>query len=94
MRRDAYRATLWHQISWKTALDTVEARLGLQLDAKNRSLGRWKIAIEKAYADFRENLPGFKPDPFASMVFASDGRSEGSNYPNLIVPRERARYGL
>lgn len=52
------------------------------------------MIIEKAYADFRENLPEFEPDAFACLVFATDGRSEGSNYPNLIVPGERERYGL
>jgi len=81
-------------ISWKTALDTIDARLGLHLDAEKGSLRRWRMIIEKAYADFRENLPEFKPDEFACLVFATDGRSEGSNYPNLIAPEERERYGL
>lgn len=52
------------------------------------------MVIEGAYADFRENLPEFKPDQFVSLVFATDGRSGGSNYPNLIAPEERERYGL
>jgi hypothetical protein len=85
---------LWHQTSWKTALDTIEARLGLQLDPGNGSLGHWKTIIGKAYADFRENLPEFEPDLFVSLVFATDGRSEGSDFPNLLVATERERFGI
>ena len=75
-------------------MDTIEARVRLQLDAKNGSLGYWKTVIEKTCADFQTKLPGFEPDPFASLVFAADGRSAGSNFPNLIEPGERERYGL
>ncbi|KAF9779631.1 hypothetical protein BJ322DRAFT_1168073 [Thelephora terrestris] len=81
-------------MSWKTALDTIEARIGLHAGSENEPLGPWKMTIEKAYADFRENIPAFEPDLFASLVFATDGRPEGSNFPNLIVPTERERYGL
>lgn len=81
-------------MSWKVALDTIDARCRLHLDAANGSSGQWKMVIEGAYADFRENLPEFEPDQFVSLVFATDGRSGGSNYPNLIAPEERERYGL
>ena len=76
------------------ALDTIDARLGLCSDAENGLLRHWKVIIEKAYADFQENLPGFEPPSFASLVLATDGRSEGSNFPNLIEPKEREPYGL
>jgi len=81
-------------LPWKRALDTIDARLGLCSDAGNGLLRHWKMIIEKASADFRENFPGFEPPLFASLVMAADGRSEGSNFPNLIAPEERERYGL
>ena len=76
------------------ALDTIDARLGSRSNVENGSLRRWKVIIKKAYADFRENLPGFEPPSFLSLVLATDGRSGGSNFPNLMVPKERERYGL
>jgi hypothetical protein len=75
-------------------LDTIDARLGLGSGAENGPLRRRKTIIEKAYDDFRANLPGFEPTSFASLVIATDGRSEDSSYPNLLVPEERERYGL
>ena len=62
--------------------------------AENGSLGHWKTIIEKAYASFQAKLPGSEPSLFSSQVLATDGRSEGSKYPNLVLPEERERYGL
>ncbi|KAF9779639.1 hypothetical protein BJ322DRAFT_1088430 [Thelephora terrestris] len=81
-------------ISWNTVLGTIDARLGLDSDAENGPLRRRKTIIAKAYDDFRANLPGFEPTSLASLVIATDGRSEDSSYPNLLVPEERERYGL
>ena len=81
-------------MSWKTALDTIDTRLRARLHAKNESLQHWKLIIENAYSDFQANFPGFRPDPFAGLVMSSDGRSGDSNFPNLVVPGERERYGL
>ena len=94
MRRDAYWVTILGQACWKTALDTVDARLGLGLDAGNGSLGHWKTIIENAYANFQENFPGFEFNSFACLVIATDGRAEDTNFPNLAVPEEREPYGL
>ncbi|KAF9779638.1 hypothetical protein BJ322DRAFT_369059 [Thelephora terrestris] len=80
--------------SWNTMLDTIDTRLGLCSDAEKGSLQRRKAIIKKAYDDFQENLPGFEPSSFASLVIAADGRSKDSSYPNLLVPEERERYGL
>lgn len=70
-------------MSWKIALDTIDARLRLCSDAENGSLRHWKTIIEKAYADFQENFPGFEPNSFASLVAEEDGRAE-----------ERENYGI
>ena len=94
MRWDAYQAALCIQMSWKMALDTIDARLGLRSAAENESLGRWKITIEKAFTDFRGKCPGFAPGTLPSLVIALDGRLEGSNFPNLVVPKERERFDL
>ena len=75
MGRDAYQVTLCIQMSWKTALDTIDARLGLCSDAGNGLLRQWKMVIRKAYANFRENLPEFEPTSFTSLVIVTDGRS-------------------
>ena len=81
-------------MSWKRALDTIDARTGLYPDTGNGSLERWKGAIQRAYADFQANLPGLGPNSFASLVMASDGRSEGSRFPNLVAPKGRELYGF
>jgi hypothetical protein len=75
-------------------LNTIDARLGLHLDGENGSLRDWKVVIGKAYDDFRANLPGHEPATFLSLVLATDGRSEGSNFPNLAMPAARERYGV
>ena len=75
-------------------MDTIDARVGSHSDAEKGSLRHWKRVLEKAHADFQANFPGFEPHPFACLVMATDGRSEGSKFPNLIVPKERERYGL
>ena len=81
-------------MSWKTALVTIHARLGLCSDVGKGSLQHWKTAIEKACADFRENLLAeCRPDPFASLVIATDGRSEGSNFEKLMTRAGSERYG-
>ena len=79
---------------WKTALDTINPRLGLRADEDNRQLKHWKTIIKKAYVEFQANLPGFEPPLIYSLLLAMDGHSEGSKFPNLITPQERERYGL
>jgi len=81
-------------MSWKLALETIEARIRLHLDAENGSLGHWKTVVEKAYADFQANFPAFEPQSFACLVMSTDGRSEDSEFPDLAGPKERERYGI
>ena len=81
-------------MSWKRALDSIDARVGLNLETESGSLSRWGVVLTKAYADFQENFLGPGHTSFASAILLVDGRSEGSNFPNLIVPGERERYGL
>ena len=83
-----------HQMSWKRALDTIDARIGLRCHAESEPLRHWRGVIGKAYADFQTNFSGYEPTTLASLVPLADGRTEGSSYPNLILHTERARYGL
>jgi len=82
------------QMSWKRALDTIDARIGLRRHAESGSLQHWRGVIGKTYADFQANFSGYEPTTLASLVLLADGRTEGSSYPNLILHTERARYGL
>ena len=82
------------QLSWKLALETIEARVRLHLDAESGSLQYCKMAIKKIYANFQVDFPGFEPNSFSCLVIAMDGRSEDSDFPNLIKPKERERYGI
>ena len=81
-------------MSWELALETIEAHGILHQDAENGSLGYWKAIIEKAHADFQASFPGFEPNSFACLVMSTDGRSEDSDFPNLMEPKERERYGI
>ena len=85
--------TNFGQISWRRALDTIDRRIGSRPHAESE-LRYWKGVIERAYADFRANLPAYEPCQLASMVLASDGRTADSTAPNYLRPEERQPYGL
>ncbi|KAF9779635.1 hypothetical protein BJ322DRAFT_371116 [Thelephora terrestris] len=86
--------SIYAQMSWKTTLDSIDARLGLQLDTESESLRHRKTIVEDAYLNFQESFPGFECNSFACLVIATDGRSESTDFPNLAVPEERMVYGL
>jgi hypothetical protein len=81
-------------VSWKRALETIDARLKLYPDAEDGSLRRRRNVIGKTYADFEANFPGLGPNSFASLVMAMGSRSGDSGFPNLLVAKERERYGI
>lgn len=83
-----------NQISWRRALDTLDARIGSRSRSESEPLRRWREVIEKAYADFQEKLPGYQPSLFASLALVEDGRTEDSVFPNLMLAAEREPYGL
>ena len=82
------------QISWKRALDTIDALMESRSHAESGSLRYWRAAIGKAYTDTHLNPLEDGPDPLISSALSIDGRAEGSRYPNLLLPEERARHGL
>ena len=81
-------------MSWKRALDTIDARIGMHLDTEKGSLGHWRVVLGKTYAHFQANFLGSEHNSFASFVISMDGRSEGSNFPNLLAPSEREHWGI
>ena len=81
-------------MSWKRALDTIDARIGLRSDTEGGSLRRWRRVIGKAYDDLQANFLGFGPALLVSLAIGVDGRTEDSSFPSLTVPVERERYGL
>jgi len=81
-------------MSWRRVLDTIDTRIGLCSDAGSGSLRHWRGAIGKTYADFQANFPGYEPILLASLAMGADGRTGGTSFPNLMVPKERVPYGL
>ena len=94
MSWDTHQANLYSQMSWKGALDIIDARIGLHLETEDGPLRHWRRIIGKAYADFQANFLGFDHNSFASFVVSTDGRSEDSDFPNLLLVSERERYGF
>ena len=82
------------QISWKRALDTIDALMESRPHAESGPLRYWRAAIGKAYTDTRLNPLEDGPSLLISSTLLMDGRMEGSRYPNLLLPEERAPYGL
>ena len=84
-----------NQISWKRALDTIDARIGFPSRAASESAQYyWRGVIGKAYSDFQANLPGYEPSLLTSLALSVDGRTEDSDFPNLLLAVEREPYGL
>ena len=81
-------------MSWKRALDTIDARIGLRSDIENGSLRHWRRVIGKAHADLQANFLGFGPALLVSLAIGVDGRTEDSSFPNLMIPVERQPYDL
>ena len=82
------------QISWEKALNTIDVRIGLCSHAENESLRYWRGVIGKVHAGFKAKLLGCRPSPLVLLVMLVDGRTEGSDFPNLALPAGREPYGL
>ena len=83
-----------NQISWKRALDTIDARIELRSRAESGSLRHWRGVIKEAYVDFQASLEGYGPSLLVTLSLSVDGRTEDSSFPNLALPTEREPYGL
>ena len=81
-------------MSWKKALDIIDARIVLRSDIESGSLRSSRRVIEKAYVDFQAGFLGEGPSLVISLAMGMDGRTEGSSFPNLMSHAERERYGF
>ena len=81
-------------MSWKTALDIIDARIGLGSDVESGSLRHWGRVIGKAYGDFEVGFSGYGPTLLVSLALGVDGWEQDSSAPNLMLPAEQERYGL
>lgn len=80
-------------MSWEKALKVFDARIAKLPLPRGTRLRHWKQIVERLHLDFAARLPEATPPPLAVRVREEDGRTEGSQYPNLILPRERQPYG-
>jgi len=74
------------QESWKKALAVFDARLATIPFEHGTKLRHWKETVEEVYSDFAAQLPGADLPTLAIRVSCEDGRTKGSQYPNLIHP--------
>ncbi|KAF9785457.1 hypothetical protein BJ322DRAFT_831444 [Thelephora terrestris] len=81
-------------VSWKKALEVFDARLAKITSEHGINLRHWKQIVEKHQLDFARRIPEAKMPTLAVRARREDGRTEGSQYPNLILPWERNHYGL
>ena len=82
------------QVSFKRALDTIDVRLGSFPHAESESLRYWRGVIGKAHGDFEAGLLGCRVSSLTLLSMTVDGRTEGSEYPNLMLDSGREPYGL
>lgn len=82
------------QVSWEKALGVFDARLANIPRERGTKLRFWKQIVEKHHLDFVARLPAGETPTLAVLVQHEDGRTEGSQYPNLIPSGEREQYGL
>ena len=82
------------QISWKRALDTIDVRIGLCSQAESGSLRYLRSIIGKVHVDFQAGILGCGLSSSASLLPLMDGRTADSEYPNLLLHREREPFGL
>ena len=58
------------------------------------ALVRWWKIVADAYAIYKEKLPDCEPPLLSSLSLLEDGRTEDSQYPNLLSPLARAELGI
>ena len=82
-----------NQISLKKVLGTIDVRIGLFPYAESELMRYCGGVIGKAHADFRAKLLECGPThPMVSAVLVN-GRTEDSEFPNLLLDSGRESYG-
>lgn len=70
-----------------------DARLTSATLEHGTKLRHWKEIVAEVYVDIEKKLPEEIPD-LAIKAGWVDGRTEGSRYPNLLLPGMGERYGI
>lgn len=91
--RDPADILTW-QCSWTKALKVYDSRIGSLSLEEGAQLWFWKQVVEGACVDLEMRMPKCEPPVLTSLALLEDGRSEGSKYPNLMVPAAREHYGI
>ena len=71
-----------------------DSRIGSLSLEEAAHLWYWKQVVAEACADLERKVPKNEPSVLTSLALLEDGRSEGSKYPNLMVPAAREHYGI
>lgn len=82
------------QLSWEKALGVLEARLTHATLEHGAKLRRWRETVTDVHSDFVAKLPGAEIPPLTLRATQLDGRTEGSRYPNFMLPWAQQRYDL
>ena len=82
------------QISWKTALRVIDARLATGSLEHGAKLRHWRETVAKVHSDFAARLPDAQVPTLAQRASWIDGRTDESRYPNLLLPGVWKQYGV
>lgn len=82
------------QVSWKKALGVFDARLATTPLEHDTELRRLRETVAEGYSDFAARLPEARLPALIIRAGLEDGRTEGSRYPNLMIPGLKQQYGI
>ena len=80
------------QVSWKRALGVFDARLANVPLGYGAKLRRWKKIVAEVHSVFEAKLPEDIPAIIPLWAERADERTEGSRYPDLMVPGMQQQY--
>ena len=82
------------QLSWGKALTVYESRISRLQMEDSILLRYWRGVVAKAYEGFPQKLPDENPPELCFALETQDGRTEDSEYPNLLHASTREEYGI
>jgi hypothetical protein len=82
------------QLSWKRALGVFDVRLTEVPFERGTKLRHWREIVAGVHLDFETKIPDPGPPTLLARAIWEDGRTEGSRYPNLMLPGVRQKYGV
>ena len=71
-----------------------DARLASDTCERGTKLRHWREIVAEVYGDFEAKLPDAGYPNLVIKAGWVDGRTEGSRYPNLMLPGMGQRYGI